>query len=333
MAIEYNTKIYPVSWLMDQKSSGSLNTDISIQRQFVWNNLNMSNLIMAMLKGVVIGNFLFEKDKQKFKVLDGKQRILTLNSYINDNFRLSNKMRYNIHEDHNFSATKFSELPKRYQDTLLNYQLSIQIYNPLTDEERDVIFFMCNQSAPLSKVDLMPVILGDTFMQKLKPLIEHPFAAEKIKWTKAGLRTRADLKIFIQYFISCSDSEMGYSGTDMIKFGDSIKSGDILCDTDKLLSIMDYLNAAFDSRRNYFSQLHIPGIFYAAERAKNKNMPVDEFQQRLDEFFAHTLKNKNTEYNIACTGAKTQRQNVQTRIRIMTEVVEAEDMQMKISDF
>jgi hypothetical protein len=325
MAIEYNLKIHPVSWLVEQKRDGKLNTDISIQRREVWDYLFKSNLIIAMLHGRSISSLSFEKDSDNiYKVLDGKQRTLTLCSFVEDGFSLSPKVLYKTLGDINLAGLKFSGLPKERQNFLLNYQLSIEVYDPMSEDERDFVFYMGNQSVPLSKVDLLPVVLGETIMEDFKPLCSHPFMANKVRLTPSAVSSRADLKIFVQYLILRSERDMGFSGKEMVSFSDDIKSGEENINADAVLAVLDYIDSAFSGKRAYLKPIHIPTMLYTAQKALEQGIEPQDLGMKFDEFFVDTGKSKDNEYSVACLGGSAKKASVQRRVEYMGRILEVQ---------
>lgn len=79
--------------LINQNKKNLLDLSIPIQRNQVWNDVHKSNLIVSILNGFPVESLLFEEsfEGKGFKVLDGKQRILTLTQFSNNEFKLSPK--------------------------------------------------------------------------------------------------------------------------------------------------------------------------------------------------------------------------------------------------
>jgi len=181
MVMTTNLKTFPVSWLQEQSQAGKLNTEISIQRNAVWGSVMKSNFIASLLIDIPIESLLFEKTaKEEYNVLDGKQRTLTLCSFVNDEFALSPKMEIKQIDGTLLAKNSFSKLPEKLRNKILNYQLSFAIMDPLTEEQRAQVFYMRNQSVHLSKMDLSRVVLGKKARDILTNLCQHQFLQEKV---------------------------------------------------------------------------------------------------------------------------------------------------------
>ena len=306
MAINSNPRTHPVSWLIEQKGKGNLNTDISIQRQAVWSHLHQSNLIMAILHNVPISNLWLEKDKRsKYKVIDGKQRTLTLCSFIGDNFPLSPKMRYKKVETVSeagkpltvdVSGRKFSELESELQDRILQYQLSITIIDQMEPDERALVFYMGNQCVPLSNVHFLPVVLGEHIMEKFNEVCIHPFFTDKVKLTTAALQRRNDLKIIVQFLILKSDCDMGFAGSELITFCDMIRNGTEQVPYEEITKVLDYLNEAVIGKRDFLRPMHLPLVMDLARKAMDKDVDANSFGAKVDGFYT----TPNEEFREAC---------------------------------
>ena len=323
MAIDSNLKIHPVSWLVGARAAGKINTDISIQRREVWDHIYKSNLIIAMLNNAPIANLCFEKEgRNNFKVIDGKQRTLTLCAFVANGFALSKNMRYNMADGVNISGMKFSELPAELQEKLLTYQLSFSILDEMDEDERDFVFFMGNQSAPLTKTDLLPVVLVENIMLEFNRMAAHPFFTERIKMGLPGRRKRDDLKVLVHYLILHSKRSMGFSGKEIISFCDDIRSGEIHVSYDKVLELMDYLCNVMTTGRAYLKLIHVPTIMYVAQQALSKQIDADLLADKFDDFFM----NISEEYISACRQNAYTKHNVHLRTEMMLSILEDENV-------
>lgn len=228
MPIKSNLEKHTVSWLKRQDTDGLLNKNISIQRKEVWDHEKKSNLIVSILLDIPIESLLFEETESGHNVLDGKQRTLTLCSFVSDGFALSDKIRIKEIDDISLVGLTFLDFPEEIRNRILEYELSISILRPLDAEERATVFFMRNQAVSLTKMDLSLVMLGETAMNTFAELCAHSFMQDKIKLTEPARRKHDDLQILLQYIILCQRPECGFSGTEIMSLCDDIKNGEAL---------------------------------------------------------------------------------------------------------
>ena len=319
MPIKSNIEKHTVSWLKSQDSAGLLNKNISIQRKEVWYSEKKSNLIVSLLLDIPIESLLFEESGDTFNVLDGKQRTLTLCSFVADGFKLSPKIRIKEIGGHALEGLTFSELPKKLQNNILEYELSIAILRQLDSEERATVFFMRNQAVCLSKMDLSLVVIGEKAMNTFAELCNHEFLRIKIKLTEPARRKHDDLQILLQTLILWQRPDMGFSGTEIMNFCDDIKNGEAELDSKNLLKVLNYLDSAFEEKRQYLKKTHVPIVIATARVALEKKIKPESFKESLDNFF------ENLEpygvYMQSCKSGSSKRANVQTRLGIMSEIV------------
>ena len=121
-----------VQWLITQNKKNLLDLSIPIQRNQVWNDVHKSNLIVSILNGFPVESFLFEESSNDkgFKVLDGKQRILTLTQYANNEFKLSAKSKAKEFE---LQGKTYQDLTLEQQEQFLNFQITITLVRDLSE--------------------------------------------------------------------------------------------------------------------------------------------------------------------------------------------------------
>ena len=321
MGIKSNLEKHTVTWLKAQDAAGKLNKNISIQRREVWDTEKKSNLIVSLLLDVPIESLLFEESaKKSHNVLDGKQRTLTLCAFVGDEFALSPKIRVKEIEGIPLVGLRFSMLPEELRSKIMEYELSISILRPLEADDRAVVFFMRNQAAPLSKMDLSLVMLGEEAMDTFATLCDHGFLASKIKLTVPARRKHDDLRILLQYLILRTRQDMGFSGTEIMGFCDDVKNGEADISPDEIKAVLDYLDAAVGEKRAYLKKVHMPTVMVAAHTAMGREMDPAEFGLRMDGFFAGLADDG--EYMAACLSGSAKRANVQTRLQLMSAMLD-----------
>jgi hypothetical protein len=321
MDIKSNHEKHTVTWLKSQDMAGKLNKNISIQRREVWDAVKKSNLIVSLLLSVPLESLLLEEsEKKSHNVLDGKQRTLTLCAFVNDEFALSPKIRVKEIDGSPLVGMKFSMLPEELQSRIMEYELSISVLRPLESEERAMVFLLRNQAVPLSKMDLSLVMLGERAMDTFAMLCDHNFMQNKIKLTAPARRKHDDLSVLLQYMILRSRPETGFSGAEIMSFCDDIKNEETDIPADEITAMLDYLDEAISEKRAYLKKVHIPVVFYVAQLATEKDIVPEEFGLRLDAFFEN--QPDDGEYMAACRSGSAKRTNVQTRVQIMSGMLD-----------
>lgn len=86
--IDYDTKDYTIEFLVEKFKKGDFFVP-EYQRKFIWKESNRSLFIESVLLGLPIPFMFFGNCQNgKIEIIDGAQRIQTLNSFISDGFKL-----------------------------------------------------------------------------------------------------------------------------------------------------------------------------------------------------------------------------------------------------
>ncbi|MFJ7663902.1 DUF262 domain-containing protein [Lysinibacillus sp. NPDC097162] len=121
---------YPIFQLYRKFDKQQIILDPDFQREDVWGLKQKSELIETVLMGIPLPIFyLSERKDGKLVVVDGRQRLTTFFSYLNDEFKLSNlKILSKINDK------KFSELDPILQANLEDFQIIAQVIKPPTPD-------------------------------------------------------------------------------------------------------------------------------------------------------------------------------------------------------
>jgi hypothetical protein len=308
--------------LHEQDVAGNLNTNISIQRNEVWNPVMKSNFIVSLLLDIPIESLLFEKTADdKYNVLDGKQRTLTLCSFVKDEFVLSPKIEMPEIGGVQLAKNSFLNLPEKLRSKILSYQLTFAVMDELTEEQRAQVFYMRNQSVHLSKMDLSRVVLGKRSRDILTLLCGHPFLQEKIAMSTRARRNRDDLKVVLQFMILKMKPETGFSAKEVMDFCAELKDSKSLKIPEKeIKNTFDFLDIAFEEKNPILKKIHLPSILWLAEIAKNNKISSKEFFKRTVEFFDSLTPEH--PYSIACQGGRSKRPDVSARLKAMSIILQ-----------
>ena len=105
------------------------------QREFVWNPKQKSALIESILIGLPIPSiFIFQNQAYPHDVIDGKQRLTTLYSFVNDGFQLTGLLTLR-----SLNGKLYSELPDTYKEKLETYDINI---NMISSPDQNLKFKM-----------------------------------------------------------------------------------------------------------------------------------------------------------------------------------------------
>lgn len=273
---------------------------------------------MTILHNAPVANLTYEVVDGGYSVIDGKQRSLTLYEYTKDKFNLSKKLMYTMVDGIDVGGKRFSKLPQELQERIMQYQLAITMVDPMTEEERNFLFYQQNQGVLLTKLDLVTSVIGQDKMDKINDLCSHDFILDKLKLTAPALKKRNDVKIVVQYLILNSGLDMGLSSKEIMDYCEKLKTDEVEVDYDKVEKLMDYLLEVYPIQENHLKKsINVPIIMYVAQQALDGNVAPEELKKKLDKFF----ENPSKEYVEASQTRTADKGNVGKRLNTMQKAL------------
>lgn len=117
------------------------------QREFVWAKQKQRELIESILLGIPLPIFYFSEDiNGNFIVVDGKQRLNAIFSFINKEFELDKKMRFLCLDKKNNEDVSFSDLEPKIQRKIEDFTLLCYIVSSSTPASiQNEIFIRVNR--------------------------------------------------------------------------------------------------------------------------------------------------------------------------------------------
>ena len=182
--VDYDTKEYPVEVLV-QKYREGLSEDINelsipdYQRDLVWSDEHQSRFIESIFLGLPIPYLLVadvrpEKDQQedlaRLEIIDGTQRIRTLDRFIKNELKLCGLKK--LESLNNF---KFSDLTLPRQRRFNRATIRMIVLTDKADEEmrRDMFERINDGSIALSEMEIRRGIFSGPFMDLLEELVKE----------------------------------------------------------------------------------------------------------------------------------------------------------------
>lgn len=159
---------YPIFQLFRKYNKGQIVLDPEFQREDVWNPKQKSELIESVLMGIPLPIFYLNESKEgKLIVVDGRQRLTTFFSYLNNEFGLKN-----LRILSNLNSIKFKDLNPKLQADLEDFQLIAQIIKPPTpDRIKFDIFDRVNRGGtPLNNQEMRNALYQGKATELLKDI-------------------------------------------------------------------------------------------------------------------------------------------------------------------
>jgi hypothetical protein len=319
--IKSSMEKHTISWLLRKSNEKALDFTISIQRREVWDNEHKSNLIGAILIGIPIESLLFEEDGEEsngYLVLDGKQRSLAILQFLRDQYAISDNCKVKEINGETIIGKKYSELPVDLQEALKEYELTIAVLRPLSEEERELIFFMRNQAVSLTKVELTRVLIGSKVLDVIEKIVEHPFLS-KVNISSSKSNRYQDQQVILECLILEMGKDYSFSGKDLMEFAGVLRNEGIGEEAkNNLVATLDYLNKAIPKKNRSLRKIHIPMLYTVAKKAVSDGISGNAFFNWMEKFFKD-IKEATNEYTEACSSRSAQKASIKARIKYMIE--------------
>src|SRR3972149_904864 len=199
---------WTVESLINQLERGNIDLNPRFQRRDAWNIVKKSRLIESLIYGLPIPQIVLAEDKKKkgrFIVVDGKQRLITLQKFCksennSQDFLVLKGLRNDELNDLSYKGleTKFSGL---YENFLNQSIRSVIIKNWPSDNFLYTIFFRLNTgSLSLSPQELRRALKPGPFMDFVDDFSQDSKEIKEIlKLSKPDYRMR-DIDLVIRYY-------------------------------------------------------------------------------------------------------------------------------------
>ena len=160
--ISTSMEIITLSKMVKNIETGKWDTDPVYQRGYRWSPKNKHELITSLLKNIPLPLFYLRSNGDKFEVLDGKQRSLTIFNFI------QNKFAYNPGDGR---LIYFRNLSKEQQREILDTNITVRyLFN--TNDSAAIDIFIALQNGQRIKTEEMRHALGGSAIDTIKEIYD-----------------------------------------------------------------------------------------------------------------------------------------------------------------
>ena len=317
--------------MYDEKETLSFNHPI--QRQSAqWDNEQQSLLIHSMLANFPVPAVYVHKTESievdakgkhsyTYSVLDGKQRMTTVFSFINGEYALSEDIPDVEIEDvtYEIAGKYFEDLDEDVQQEILRFRFNIQAFEDVTDEMIEDIFFRLNNSTPLTKSQKARPLMGVENSIFINDILAGRFFTEKCTFSKMQLKRSDDMCTLLQGMMLLDNKYTDYdfssiSADEVMNYSQYIKNNYPDECKDRLKRIIGFLNNVFYMKDKNLKKVNIPVLFLIADKALAESITGTNFRRWYNSFFEEHKK----EYNLYCSSGSIKKEKTLGRIEIMT---------------
>ncbi|WP_144537018.1 DUF262 domain-containing protein [Bacillus thuringiensis] len=303
--------------LLKRYKTRRLNFDLAIQRkENIWDKKRQSLLIHSILSDYYIPPIVAIKDNDSLSVLDGKQRLTSLFSFMQGDLILD-KTTPNVNGE-KIAGLNFEDLSEEFQSIIKKYKFDFSISENLNEQQIEELFFRLNNGVALRTIEVTRALLGNSIISFLKRITDFPFFEYKINITASARKRYTDQEIVLQILKLIYEPNSGLNKREMQPFIDKLKNEDLKA---QLKSTLDnaifYLNEAFPKKQKFLKKVNIPMLVILVldvikSNQNNKVTPI-KFGEWAEEFFENTPE----EYRVACQSGSASAQNVKKRLSSM----------------
>lgn len=205
--VDYDTKEYPVE-VLAQKYREGLDEDINeiyipdYQRDMIWDDIRQSKFVESIFLGLPIP-YIFvadlrpeEEDLGRLEIVDGTQRIRTLDRFLRDELKLCELKK--LEKLNNF---RFSDLPLARQRRFNRATIRMIVLTEKADEEtRRDLFDRVNSSIELNDMEKRRGISPGPFVDLLEELAKEAKFVRLCPLSEASRRKREPEEFILRFF-------------------------------------------------------------------------------------------------------------------------------------
>jgi hypothetical protein len=192
--------------------SGVIDVAPQFQRRDRWDHRRQSALIESFVLNIPVPPiYLAEDELGTYSIIDGKQRITTIASYLQDDFALRGLSRFP-----DIEAMRFGDLPRVIQNALdLRPLRSVTLLKQSDEELKYEVFHRLNSGGEvLNAQEIRNVVYRGPLNRLVYDLAEHPFLRQQLKID--GPKSPAYRKMqdaeFVLRFLTLTETWQSFSG-------------------------------------------------------------------------------------------------------------------------
>ena len=228
-ALQIQKADFTVNSVIDKINRGKVNLRPSYQREYVWTVRTASKLIESLILNIPIPTMFFhETQSGKLEVVDGKQRLTSIWSFIQSEFPDGSPFKLTgleVYEDLN--GKTFADLHERYQETILDFPLNVHTIS--RSSQPDFVFevFGLNMGATqLNEQELRNCIYQGMYTDLLEDLVQNEHLLKIYRSKTPHLRMR-DRELVLRYFAMLRDRAGGllHSHQELVERRDAREQG------------------------------------------------------------------------------------------------------------
>lgn len=200
--MERDSNFQMLSWFTDQYRMGNLDLEPPYQRKSIWNNDYKVYFIDTILRNfpcptIFLAVEISPSGLTKYHVVDGKQRLLTVFEFVNDEFATSAD-----YSDPDYADKYFSQLPGEVKPKFWGYKFTIEYLKTERRKDLNDSFDRLNRNvARLNKQELRHARHAGVFITYVTQLSDDPFWKDMGISSPSRIRRMLDIEYVSEIFL------------------------------------------------------------------------------------------------------------------------------------
>lgn len=148
-------KNYSLKFIKYQADLGLIDTNMDMQRQYVWTSSQEQELIDSLLLNVRIPEFHSLIEEDKWRVCDGRQRFTCIFNFLDDKIpflKSTARKELKFLFPEKINKLYFKDFSSEIRADILNTDITVATYSNLTREEQILLFRKINNGTALSNL-------------------------------------------------------------------------------------------------------------------------------------------------------------------------------------
>jgi len=200
--MERDSNFQMLSWFTDQYRMGNLDLEPPYQRKSIWNNDYKVYFIDTILRNfpcptIFLAVEISPTGLTKYHVVDGKQRLLTVFEFVNDELATSAE-----YSDPDYADKYFSQLPDKVKARFWGYKFTIEYLKDANRADLNQCFDRLNRNvARLNAQELRHARYAGAFITYVTQLSDDPFWKDMGISTPSRIRRMLDIEYVSEIFL------------------------------------------------------------------------------------------------------------------------------------
>ena len=258
-----------------------------------WTYEQAVTLIDTLLQGYPINPLYIALDKPKSYIIDGIQRITTVEDFIKGDFCLPNNYPSLVINDmeYELAGLFFDGLPAELQDVILNRELHIFELQNYTTKELAQVFLRTNNGTAMTKNQKYIIYLNEDLLVHFICLADHEF------WTKTAMSDRQfkydkDRNVVLETIALISDYEIkNFSDEKLYKdLVPWLKEQDFDSIFERVTYLFDTANKFLVEKEKNLKKITIPYILYGLHKVDSEDRSIVDYFSWVNQFLENYEK-------------------------------------------